>query len=258
MRTTDTSTSAKPAKLQSATTISIGLAIVWNFITNAFPPSGITISELSNTVFADVKIIPANYAFSIWGLIYIGLVAFGIYQLDPRRADNFPLQQTRPWIILASVLQCLWVLLFTYQQIFLSSIVMLGILWSLIKCYRSLHTAELFARKFYPNWVPQVFSIYLGWISVATIVNIASMLVLWGWEGSPLSPDFWTLLMLAVSVGLAVLLHRVYRDRSFGGVIIWATLGVIFANLNSPAIILGGLIAIAVLVILLFQRSTAF
>jgi hypothetical protein len=248
-------TSTQPrSRLQIATMATIGLAIVWNFITNSFPPTGVTISKLSNTVFADVKIIPANYAFSIWGLIYIGLVAFGIYQLDPRRADNVPLQQTRPWIIVASLLQCLWILLFLYQQMLLSSLVMLGIIWSLIKCYRSLHSPTKSAHQPYPAWVPRVFSIYLGWISVATIVNIAATFDLWGWQGSPLSPDFWTILMVAASVGLAVLLLRIYDDHVFGSVIIWAIGGIIIANLTTPAIIISGLMAIAILTFLLLQR----
>jgi hypothetical protein len=243
------------SRLQIATMATIGLAIVWNFITNLFPPSGVTIAQLANTVFANVKIIPANYAFSIWGLIYTGLVAFGIYQLDSRRSENLPLQQTRPWIIGASLLQCLWVLLFIYEQMLLSSLVMLGLLWSLIKCYRSLHSVNKYNRQASPAWVPQVFSIYIGWISVATIVNIAATFDYWGWQGSPLSPDLWTILMVAVSVGLAILLLRTYADRAFGGVIIWATIGIIFANLNAPVIIIGGLIAIVLLAILLLQPS---
>ena len=74
-----------------------------------------SIAKLSNTVFANVKIIPANYTFAIWGLIYIGLVAFAVYQLDYRRADNTQLQQTRPWIVLPSLLQSAWILLFLYH-----------------------------------------------------------------------------------------------------------------------------------------------
>jgi hypothetical protein len=99
-----------------ATLAAIGVAIIWNFATNIFPPTGVSIGELSNTVFADVRIIPANYAFAIWGLIYTGLVAFGFYQLDNRRNDNIFLQRTRPWLVLVSILQCAWVLLFLYQQ----------------------------------------------------------------------------------------------------------------------------------------------
>ena len=70
---------AHRSRWQIATMVTISFAIVWNFITNTFPPTGVKIAELSNTVFANVKIIPANYAFAIWGVIYIGLIAFGIY-----------------------------------------------------------------------------------------------------------------------------------------------------------------------------------
>ena len=248
-------TSTQPrSRWQVATIVTICFAIVWNFITNTFPPTGVKIAELSNTVFANVKIIPANYAFAIWGVIYVGLVAFGIYQLDPRRVDNLQLQQTRPWIIAASLFQCAWILLFLYQQMVLSSLVMIGIVWSLIKCYRSLHSPDKSIRKSDPAWVPSVFSIYLGWISVATIVNVASTLDSWGWRGNPLSPEFWTVLMMAVSVGLAVLLLQIYHDRAFSGVIIWAIGGIIIANLTAPIIAISGLVLIVILTLSMFWK----
>ncbi len=250
-------TTQPPSQWQIATIAAIGLAIIWNYLTNSFPPTGVTIAKLSSTVFANVKIIPANYTFAIWGVIYVGLIAFGFYQLDYRRADNAPLQQTRPWIVLASILQCAWILLFLYQQMVLSSVVMLGIVWALIKCYRSLHSSQPNLRRSYPTWVPSVFSIYLGWISVATIVNIASTLDSFGWQGAPLAPSLWTLIMMAISVGLASILLYIYADRAFGGVIIWAMGGITIANLDDPAIVIGGLLAISILIILTIQRSNS-
>jgi hypothetical protein len=245
----------QPSQWQVATIVTIGFAIIWNYLTNLFPPTGITIAKISSTIFANVKIIPANYAFAIWGVIYVGLIAFGFYQLDYRRADNAPLQKTRPWIVLASLLQCIWIILFLYQQMVLSSLVMLGIVWALIKCYRNLHSPQENFHQLYPAWVPPVFSIYLGWISVATIVNIASTFDSYGWQGSPLSPSLWTLLMMAISASLALLLLRIYEDRAFCSVIIWAIGGIIIANLNDPTIVIGGLFAIAILAILMLPRS---
>jgi hypothetical protein len=240
---------------QVATIAAIGFAIVWNFFTNTFPPTGVSIAKLSSTVFANVKIIPANYAFAIWGLIYLGLVTFGFYQLNPQRADNPTLQKIRPWIILVSLLQSVWILLFLYLQMFLSTLVMLGILGGLIKCYQSLNSSDKSTRQSLPIWIPQVFSLYLGWITVATIVNIASTFDRWGWQGSPLSPDLWTILLIAVSVGLAIFLHQTYDDIVFGGVIIWAIGGIIIANLTAPIISIGGLIAIAIMTSSLLWRS---
>jgi hypothetical protein len=237
-----------------ATLAAIVFAIIWNFATNIFPPTGVSIGELSNTVFADVRIVPANYAFAIWGLIYTGLVAFGIYQLDSRRNDNVFLQRTRPWLVLVSVLQCAWILLFLYQQMFLSTLVMLGILWGLVKCYLSLHSPTKNARPLSTNWVPAVFSLYLGWISVATIVNIAATLYLWGWNGAPLSSDLWTVLLIGLSVGLALILYAIYTDRVFGGTIAWSIIGIMFANLDSPIIVIAGLAAIAILAVSLLPR----
>jgi hypothetical protein len=120
MNTPNTSTQ-QPSRWQIATIAAIAFAIIWNFLTNWFPPTGVTIAKLSDTVFANVKIIPANYAFAIWGVIYIGLIAFGFYQLDYRRADNVPLQQTRPWIVLASICMDFVVFISTNGVVFISN-----------------------------------------------------------------------------------------------------------------------------------------
>jgi hypothetical protein len=136
-----------------------------------------------------------------------------------------------------------------------TTIVMFGILWGLIQCYLSFHSPRKNARPLTTNWVPAVFSVYLGWISVATIVNVAATLYLWGWNGTPLSSDIWTVLLVAASVVLALILYTIYADRVYSSVVIWSITGIIFANLDSPLIGISGLIAIAILAVSLLPRS---
>ncbi len=57
-------------------------SIAINILSNLLPLNGVNVGRLSNTLFASVQIIPANDAFAIWGLVYFGLIVFGIYQLE--------------------------------------------------------------------------------------------------------------------------------------------------------------------------------
>ncbi len=97
---------------QLTTLVTIIGSIAINTLSNVFPLNGVSVGNLSNTLFASVQIIPANYAFAIWGLIYIGLVAFGIYQLQPSQRENPRLQRSGYLLVLACIAQCAWIYLF--------------------------------------------------------------------------------------------------------------------------------------------------
>ena len=97
---------------QIVTIVAIIVSIVVNTVSNIFPLNGENVGKLSNTLFADVQIIPANYAFAIWGLVYIGLITFGIAQLQPNQRHNPRLQQGGYRLAIACVAQCIWIYLF--------------------------------------------------------------------------------------------------------------------------------------------------
>jgi hypothetical protein len=90
-----------------------------------------------------------------------------------------------------------------------------------------------------------------------SIAKLSSTLDSFAWQGAPLSPSMWTLLMMSIGSSLALLLLYIYEDRSFSGVVIWAIGGIIIANLTTPTIALGGLLIIAISGILTIQRSTS-
>ncbi|NDJ16713.1 tryptophan-rich sensory protein [Myxacorys almedinensis] len=217
---------------QSAVIISILAAIIINALSNFFPISGQNIGEISNTIFAPVLITPANYAFAIWGLIYIGLIAFGIYQASPAQRDNARLEKVRAPIVAACVFQMVWVFLFTAQQFWLSVVLMFGILLSLIAAYgwSRMESSELRGA----NRVAQdekIFSqipisLYLGWISVASIVNVASALYISGWDGWGIAPVVWTGVMLAIAAAMTTIITIQFQDAAFGFVIVWALIAI--------------------------------
>ncbi len=214
-------------------------AIVGTFVVNIWsniaPPGGQSIGEISNTQFAEVQITPANYAFIIWGVIYIGLLAFGYYQLLPAQRLDPRLRCARPWLILACLAQAVWVFCFLSGQFWLSVLAMLTILAALIRAYRRLEPSRAISRR--ERWWMQVpISIYLGWISVATMVNIAVALYSQGWNGWGISAQDWTVGLIWIAAALAVWVSLEGQDKAFPLVISWALLAIAVRHLGNPTL----------------------
>lgn len=230
------------------------LTILFTFITltvnglaNILPFNGQTTAEISNRF--PIRFVPAGYVFSIWGVIYIGLMAFAVYQLLPAQKKSKVLDQIAPLYWLASLANALWIFLWHYEYFPLTIVVMLILLLSLIAIYRRLRIYGLQTVGF--HWCVQVpFSIYLGWISVATIANAAQLLYFLEWSAWGLSPELWAGIMLAVATTLGLLMLRRERDVAYVLVLIWAFVGIAVAQADSTfvantAFIFSGLLAVA-------------
>ena len=158
---------------QIATLAAVLGSILINTLSNVFPLNGVSVGNLSNTLFASVQIIPANYAFAIWGLIYIGSIAFGIYQLQPTQRENPRLRRSGYLLSIACISQCAWIYLFLARLFPLSNLAMLGILVPLMVMYQRLEIRRERVSRQERWFIHLPISVYLGWISVATIVNVA-------------------------------------------------------------------------------------
>jgi hypothetical protein len=237
---------------QIATLAAILGSIAVNTFSNFFPLNGVNIGKLSNTLLAPVQIIPANYAFAIWGLIYLGLIGFGIYQIQPSQRKNPLLQRSGYLLVLASVAQCAWIYLFLARLFALSVIAMLGILLPLIGIYQRLGIGEQRISR-QDRWLIQIpISIYLGWITVATVVNVAIALYSFNWSGWSIAPTVWTVMMMLVSAAIAAFITLQRRDTAYTLVIVWALVAIAIRHLNTPLIaVTGGVLAIG-LILLLF------
>ncbi|NHC37768.1 tryptophan-rich sensory protein [Scytonema millei] len=242
--------------LPLATLLAILATLSVNALSNFFPVRGLNIGEIANTILQGVQITPANYAFAIWGLIYLGLIAYGIYQMLPAQRQNSTLHQVNVLLIIACLAQIAWVYLFTLQLFWLSVIAMLAILIPLIGAYLQLEIGKRVSRKF--KWLVHVpFSIYLGWISVATIVNIASALYISNWDGWGVSPVGWTVIMLLIGAAIASVVALQRADIAFTLVFIWAYVAIAVRHLylNNSAISITAVVAAIVLAVLLgFSR----
>lgn len=202
--------------LKISTLVAYTVMVAANYLAVLLPLGGRDTGEISDNypnLFA-----PAGYAFSIWGLIYTLLGIYVIYQIR-REKDEVVARVNRIFIINA-IFNAAWLFAWHYDVIWLSVIIMLGLLITLIKI------ADIFRDKILSKkeqWLVRLpFSVYFGWISVATIANITIFLVSLGWNKFGLAESFWTIVVLLV--GALIGSWRMLRDRFFpyGLVLIWA------------------------------------
>jgi translocator protein len=204
--------------------VALAATITVNGLANALPINGQTTGEISDRF--DVYFVPAGYVFSIWGLIYLGLTAFAIYQLLPAQRQSPRLRRVGWLFVLSSLANITWILLWHYNQFALTVVVMLVLLGSLIGIYERLGIGRQ-PTSGVERWVVDLpFSIYLGWVSVATIANITSALEAAGWNGWGIAEPVWAVIMLVVGAVLAVVMGLLRRDYAFMGVVVWAFVGI--------------------------------
>lgn len=240
---------------QWANFMAIVSAFVTNVLANIAPIGGENIGEISNTTFKEVLITPANYAFAIWGLIYLGLISWSIYQVLPSQKQNPTLQKMGYFLVISSVAQIIWVLLFQLRFFLLALLAMLVILLSLSKLYLQIRPKKSLSQK--QNWSIYIpVSLYFAWISVATLVNVATVLYYFNWNGWGISPQNWTIAMLLVGTILAALVGFRYRDRAFVGVFIWAFVAIALRHTETVAIAAtaGGSAAFLLIISFLFPK----
>ncbi len=231
---------------------SVITAFGMNVWANINPPKGLTIGEISQQIFKDVLITPASYAFSIWGLIYLGLISFAVYQALPSQRNDALLRQIGYKIAIASIAQIIWVICFLYRQYAASFLAMLCILLPLIAAYWKLPFKSRISR--WQRWLIRTpISIYLAWISVATIVNGATVLSAWQWGGWGISAVGWTVIMLLVAGFITHFVTIPRFDLAYAGVFVWASIAIAIKN-SEIVFISGTAIGLSIaLIVLLFS-----
>lgn len=195
-----------------------------NTLANALPFNGLSTGEISdrfNSLF-----VPAGYVFSIWGIIYIGLIAFAIIQVLPASSDNETLAGISPYFWLSYLANIAWLFLWHYEVFLLTIVVMLVLLFSLIMIYRQLKHSDRLESGIPAKVIRWTFSIYLGWVSVATIANASQVLDFYHWRGWGISAPSWAVIMLLVAAMLGVIMRWREGDVPYVLVIIWAFIGI--------------------------------
>ncbi|MCL4507189.1 MAG: tryptophan-rich sensory protein, partial [Chloroflexi bacterium] len=200
------------------------VTIVVNGLANALPFNGQTTGAISDKF--PVYFVPAGYVFSIWGVIYLLLLAFTIYQALPSQKQNETLRRIGYLPALSGLLNSAWIPLWHYEQFPLTVLVMLALLLTLIAIYVRLDIGRAQVSGAM-KWLVQVpFSVYLGWITVATVANVTDLLYYLKWDGFGINPIAWGVIMLIVAAGIVAAVIVTRRDIAYTLVILWAYAGI--------------------------------
>ena len=251
-QTVGSSTLSPAVKRQITNIFALGTVLTINALANILPINGVTTGEVSDTF--PSLFTPAGYVFSIWGLIYTLLLVFVIYQALPSQKDNPRLERLGYWFAVSCAFNVSWLLAWHYGAIGLSQLLMFGILASLIVCYLRLGVGEREVARAETLAVRLPFSVYLGWITVATVANTSITFLNYGVTGGSFAP-FWTVIAIAAAAGIGYLMLRNRRDVAFNLVLVWAFAGIAVKQWGAELlVVIGALVAAAVVVYLIAQN----
>lgn len=225
--------------------------IFLNYYSNAYPFNGQSMGTVSGKY--PTLLTPAGYAFSIWGLIFLSLTVYVVWQLLPtQRTNPLPDVVAQP-LTLASIATALWVVLFAYERILPCWLAMMLILGALVMAYG--RARRLVLADVAPRWVSVPFALYLGWISVAFTINSVIGLRQLGWQPDLNLAMLLGLVLLTVVVGLGLLISREFKEATFPLVVAWALVAIWMAQrhtypeLSWAALIGAGIVGLGGLVL---------
>ena len=229
------------------------LAFALTILVNALAGSTTLIGGQVTADISDANftlITPAGYVFSIWGVIYVLLGIFVIFQALPSQ-KNQDYQNKIGWLfILSSVLNIVWIFLWQFEYLIFSVFIMFMLLATLIAIYLRLDIGKSSVELREKVAVHLPFSTYLGWITIASIANVATTLVSINWDGFGLDPELWALLIIIIALLLSLTVVITRKDVAYGLVIIWAFIGISAAQTAQNIITLTQISALIVLVTL--------
>jgi benzodiazapine receptor len=226
------------------------LTIVVNGLANALPLNGQTTGAISDRL--DGYFVPAGYVFSIWGLIYLALIVFAIYQALPAQRDNPLLKRIGYLYALSCLANSAWIFLWHYERFAWTLVVMIVLLLSLIAIYLRVGIGRRRVSNV-DKWFVQIpFSIYLGWITVATVANATALLSALQWDGWGLDPRAWAVIMIIAAAAIASAVSITRGDIGYVLVIVWAFIGIaVKQSATTSVAVTAGLMAVIVALTLL-------
>lgn len=227
--------------------ISLVIMLGANALAVLLPLNGKTTKELSDAI--EIFFVPEGYVFSIWSLIYIALIGYALYQFTAEANKNEKLQSIGTLFIVNALANAGWIFLWHYEYVATSVVLMLVILCTLIAIYQKLDIGrtKVPAKEYWLTHFP--FSIYLGWISVATIANVAGALHVHEWGAWGIAPEVWSAIMIIVASVLAVVMLWQRKDMVFTGVVIWALIGIALKFQDVDAVYIPAVVSTTILVV---------
>lgn len=239
---------------QVTVAVSFVVTLVVNALATTGALGGLTTREIASRY--PIYFLPANFTFGIWSLIYLSLGAYTVYQALPSQREQ-PRQRAVGWLVaLTGVFNSLWLVTFQNTLFAASMLAMLALLATLIVIYMRLGVGRTPVSLTTRLLVSLPFSLYLGWITVATIANASYVLYGAGWDGFGISGEVWAIVMLLVAAALTLYVVATRGDVVYLLVVVWAFAGIwarqqvdapqvaLVAGVGALALVVAGLITI--------------
>ena len=245
--------------LQVFNFIALVITIAMNYLSSAGIFNGNTVADISDKYHNYFT--PAGYAFSIWGIIYLGLFGFVIYTgrslFTQDNEDDGIVLKIKWWFVLSCLANSLWILFWVNDLLWVTVLLMLFLLFCLAKIILNLnmemdyHPLKKYLLIYWP------FAIYTGWISVAFIADISAFLVKINWNGFGISPVIWTIIMIIIAGLLNILMIRLRNLREFAIVGVWALIAIAVENYQAESSIVYAAIIVAIILFINIAISGA-
>lgn len=202
---------------------------------------------------SSTPVAPDGPAFSIWSVIYLGLLAYAVWQFLPGQSNAERHRRLGYWVVASLLLNAAWILSVQFDQLYLSlpiiALLLIVLGWTFVICLRHRPSGPVDALL-----TDGTFGLYLGWVSIATAANAAAVFTFAGFNGFGLSPDVWAVIVLivasAVGVMLAIIGHgRIAPALSLSWGIAWVAVGRLTGELLSTPTAIAAIIAAAVILV---------
>ena len=254
-----------PVIYQAVNVIAVLATFIFNILVNVLPLNGVNTGQVSDSY--PSLFTPQGYVFAIWGAIYTLQIIFMVYQVRASQRKESYLGQISFLYLLAGLVNILWLVNFHYSygvpSLFIVTPLPIALLLVvLLLTYVRLGIGKKEVSRNQKLAVHLPVSVYVGWISLANIADIAPTLNILI-PGIPLDTQaLWTALVVIVALLITLLMLILRRDFAFGLVVIWATIGIALKQIAIPVIFATALataIIIAIsIVVLPFLRKSRF
>lgn len=228
--------------------VTVIIALTVNILASTLPLNGQNTGEISDRF--QVYFVPAGYVFSIWGIIYLGWIAFTIFQFRSSQKESPRLRRLGYLFALSNIANAAWLFSWHYNQFGLSVLIMLSLLGLLIASYLRLNVNGSSVSRT-EHWSVDIpFSVYLGWITVATVANVTDWLYLVGWNGFGIPATTWAIIMIVVAslLGLAMAITR--KDAAYLFVLVWSFVGIAVKQIAAPDVVISAWIGTGAMFVL--------
>jgi hypothetical protein len=210
-------------RLQLVNIITVIATVTINILSQALPFNNQSSAEIANR-FTNNFFLPANYVFGIWGIIYLSMAAFAIYQ---SRRDSAVVRSFGWWWAIAGIGNSAWLFSFHWNQFALSMVFMVLLLVSLLAMYLKLRAPGVTLTRGERWFVSAPISLYFAWVTVATIANACYVLIDGGWDGFGIAYETWGAIMVVIGGLIAGGVAYANRDVIYAAVIVWSFTGIV-------------------------------